>query len=120
MPFAVETVFPLGPYQAAIDTETMDIVDVRHGHRPIILKPNGAEIPTDNFLNPDYAGVSALLGSPAGLNAAYSGNSPIALVHNPLARNKLPIGVLGADEEYVAEDKGDYYELRKVEGIDLQ
>ncbi len=114
LPFAVEAVFPVGPLEVVINRETMETVDTRHGHRLFISKPSGAEVPTDSFLNPDYAGVSAILGSPAGLNAACGSKTPIAVVHNPLAITRLPVGILGADEEYVAEDKGDYYELRDL------
>ena len=114
LPYAVEAVFPVGPLEVVINRETMETVDTRHGHRLFIRKPSGAEVPTDIFLNPDYAGVSGILGSPAGLNAACGFRPPIAVVHNPLATNRLPVGILGADEEYVAEDKGDHYELRDL------
>lgn len=117
MPFAVEAVFPVGPIEVVINRETMETVDTRHGHRLFIRKPSGAEVPTDSFLNPDYAGVSAVLGSPAGLNAACGANAPIVVVHNPLATNRLPVGILGADQEYVAEDNGDHYELRDVNEV---
>lgn len=115
MPFAVETAFPVGPIEVVINRETMESVDVRQAYRPMIKKVTGAEVPTDSFLNPDYAGVSAILGTPAGLNAACGYESPIALVHNPLATSKLPAGILGADKEYVAEDMGDHYELQIVD-----
>lgn len=117
LPFAVEAVFPVGPIEVVINRETMETVDTRHGHRLFIRKPSGAEVPTDSFLNPDYAGVSAVLGSSAGLNAACGAAAPIVVVHNPLATNWLPVGILGADQEYVAEDKGDYYELRDVNEV---
>lgn len=114
LPFAVETAFPVGPIEVVINRETMQAVDQRHAYRPIIKKPNGAEVPTDSFLNPEYASVSAILGTPAGVNAACGIEAPIALVHNPLATNQLPVSILGADEEYVAEDEGDHYELHIV------
>lgn len=112
LPFAVEAVFPVGPIEVVIDRETMERVETRYGHRLSIRKPNGGMVPTDSFLNPDYAGVSAVLGSPAGLNAACGFEIPIVVVHNPFATNPLPIGILGADQEYVAEDKGGHLELR--------
>lgn len=115
LPFAVETAFPVGPVELVINRKTMQEVDKRHAYRPKIINPNSAEVPTDNFLNSDYASVSAVLGSPAGLNAACGRKSPVAIVHNPLAINALPTGILGADEEYIAEDKGDHYELHKVD-----
>jgi hypothetical protein len=114
LPYAVEAVFPVGAIENVINPETMETVETRYGHRWYLRKPSGAEVPTDNFLNPDYAGVSAILGSPAGLNAACGYESPIAVVHNPLAKNPLPIGILKPDQEYVAENKRDHYELRDI------
>lgn len=114
LPFAVEAVFPVGPIEVAINRETMETIDIRHSHRVRIGKPSGAEVRTDSFLNPDYAGVSALLGSSAGLNAVCGNEAPIVVVHNPLAKNPLPVGIFGADQEYVATDMGDYYELRDL------
>lgn len=114
MPFAVEAAFPIGPIEIVFDRETMEAVEQRNVYRPVIQKPNGADVPTDSFLNPDYAGVSAILGTPAGVNAACGDQAPIALVHNPLATNKLPVGILGVDEEYVPEDHGDHYELHCI------
>lgn len=117
LPFAVEAVFPVGPIEVVINRKTMETVDTRHGHRSYIRKPSGAEVPTDSFLNPAYAQVSAVLGSPAGLYAACGASTPIAVVHNPLAKNRLPVGILGADQEYVAEDRGDHYELRDLKEL---
>ncbi|MCO4317334.1 hypothetical protein M8997_009085 [Phyllobacterium sp. 21LDTY02-6] len=113
-PFAVESALPVGPIEIVIDRETGTVIRQSSQHRPTIPKPNGAQVPTDNFLNPDYVSVSAILGTPAGVNAACGDQYPVVVVHNPLAKNKLPVGVLGADEEYVAEDKGDHYELLNI------
>jgi len=123
LPFAVEAAFPIGPIEIVVDRMTMETVEQRHSYRGSIKKPNGADVPTDSFLNPAYSSVSAILGTPAGINAACGDAYPVALVHNPLATNKLPVGILGADEEYVAEDKGDHYELHQVvrrRGPDVQ
>jgi hypothetical protein len=69
-------------------------------------------VPVGNFLDPAYAGVSALLGC----STCYAPNGAleIVVVHNPLARNPLPVGFLGATTEYQAERRGDCYELRPV------
>lgn len=112
MPFAVEAAFPVGPIEIVINRETMEKVDQRYAYRRFIKKPTGAEVPTDCFLNPDYAGVSAILGTPAGVDAACGEVCPVVVVHNPLATNALPVGILGADEDYVAEENGDHYELQ--------
>lgn len=102
-PFALEAAFPFGAIELVIDQATGRLIDQRHVFRASIKNINGADVPTDNFLNPEYSGVSAILGTPAGINAVCGEKAPLALVHNPFAKNKLPIGILGADEEYVAE-----------------
>lgn len=118
-PFALEAAFPFGPIELVIDRATGKQIDQRHVFRASIKNLNGADVPTDNFLNPEYAGVSAILGTPAGINAVCGEEAPIALVHNPLATNKLPIGILGADEEYVAEINEDDIEIRLVTEEDV-
>jgi hypothetical protein len=41
---------------------------------------------------------------------------PLAVVHNPLARIALPRMLLGADKEYVADDEGEFYSVRQLNG----
>lgn len=114
LPYAVEAAFPVGPVEIVVDRETATVTEQRLTYRATIKKPNGAEVPTDSFFNPEYQGVSAILGTPAGINHACGRKAPLALVHNPMAVNKLPVGILGADQEYVAIEVGDAYELYDV------
>lgn len=114
LPFAVEAAFPVGPIEIVFNKHSLEALEQRHSHRPTIKKPTGAEVPTDSFLNSNYEHVSAILGSPAGVNAVCGDKSPIVVVHNPLAVNKLPTQVLGADAEYIAEEKEDSYELVNI------
>ena len=113
-PLIVESAVPVGPIEVVFDRKNLDVVEQRYSHRTVIKKPNGAAVPTDNFLNPDYAGISAVLGSRMDIDGVTNRASPVAVIHNPLARNPIPAGILGADEEYVVDDHGDYYTLRPV------
>ena len=113
-PYAVEAVFPIGPYEIVLDRETLNTSEVRHQYRPAIAKPKtGAEVSTDNFLAPDYEGVSAVIGTNAGINAACGDAWPLVHVHNPNARNPIPKGILGGEEEFFATDMGDFLQLEK-------
>lgn len=114
LPYAVEAAFPVGPIQVIINRDTMETTGQRHSYRRIVKNRNDAEVRTDNFLNPAYSGVSAILGTPAGINTACGQDAPFALVHNPLADNPLPQGLLRVDQEFVAEDHGDHFDLRDV------
>jgi hypothetical protein len=109
-PFAVEAVFPIGPIAFPVIPGGKPDGEAINVPRHVIQKPNGSPVPTDNFLNPRYANVSAIMGCYRREMA--NGELPLTVVHNPLATARLPIGILGAKKEYVAEDKGDHYVVR--------
>jgi type I restriction enzyme S subunit len=112
LPFAVEAVFPVGPLAVRVNRNDGRVVgDGFHTARFTIEKPNGAHVPTDSFLNPEYANVSAILDCSRS-HMCYG--LPLAVVHNTLARVPLPHGLLGADKEYVADDEGKFYSLRRL------
>lgn len=105
-PFSVEAVFPIGPKQAKVNKATGEIGELYQGWRHEIKKPTtGTEIPTDNFLNPDYSHVSALIGC-ASIFHQNNGNTNLPifyLVHNPLADKPLPQGWLPDAIEFQAD-----------------
>jgi hypothetical protein len=112
LPFAVETVFPVGPWAFPVLAEEGCLGDPFRTVRRFVKNHNGSPVATTGFLDPAYARVSALLGCAT----AYAPDDDLGLVvvHNPLARVPLPVGVLGAAVEYVAHDTGDAYELHPV------
>jgi len=120
-PFVLEAVYPIGSPQVhfkKIGCNKKELTKkgmyASHRYRFEINKSNGAKVPTDNFLNSEYKHVSAILGTPADVDTACGAKHPIAVVHNHLAINKLPINILRADEEYITEDKGDdWYEINQ-------
>lgn len=113
-PLIVEAVFPVGPIQIMINTTTANVTDTRHAYRNIIKNTNNSAVKTDVFLSRDFKAVSATLSCTAGINAACGYNYASALVHNPLADNKIPVGIFGVSEEYTAEARNDHYELARV------
>ena len=119
-PFAVEAVFPIGAVAYPIPVDGQPDGDPANVPRYQIPKTNNSSVPTTNFLNPDYANVSALLGcyhKPM-MNHGYQKTETISLtlVHNPLAAIPLARGILGVEKEYVAEVEGDWYTLRQWVG----
>jgi type I restriction enzyme S subunit len=110
LPFAVEAVFPIGPIAFPITPAGEPDGEPRHVPRYTIRKPNGSPVRTDNFLDPRFANVSAIVGY--WKRDMLNGGLHLTLVHNPLATNPLPRGVLGAQKEYVAEPEGDHYVLQ--------
>jgi type I restriction enzyme S subunit len=114
-PLAVEAVFAIGPYQVTLDRKTLEIVDRSHQSRPFVLKDSGVAVPAFTFLDPAYSAISAIWA--LDVDGADDVGSPqaSAVIHNPLAANPLPRGILPADAEYVARRDGDDYLLERRE-----
>lgn len=117
-PYAAEAAFAIGPYAVSIDRETLKTVGEGHQHRPHIRKPNGANVPAYTFLDPAFAGVSAIWAADVDETWVIGNMKPQAIVHNPAAANPVPVGLLPAFNEYVATlVNADEYELRTLAGI---
>jgi type I restriction enzyme S subunit len=104
-PFAVETVFPIGPMAVKFDPQTLEAGDAYQSWREAIVKErSGVSIPTDNFINPDYSHVSALIGCSRiwGEQNRAATLPQLVLVHNPNADNPLPERWLPGVVEYKA------------------
>jgi hypothetical protein len=112
LPIALEAVFPLGPIAVPIERDGKFGETIRT-ERYMIKKQNKADVPTDNFLNPSYMSISAIVSASTVFAPAESLH--LTVVHNPLAKNQLPLGLFGpATSEWTAEEVGDgAFELRK-------
>lgn len=105
LPLAVETVFPVGPLAVVLNVDTHRIEGSRVSERFLIRNANRAAVPTTPFVDPSYAGVSAVFG--CSIDRCAEPGLPAYVVHNPLARVRIPIDVLGATiEEWTAEPTG--------------
>jgi type I restriction enzyme S subunit len=111
MPYAIEATFPVGPIGVPITFDGKIAGDAIRTTRRSIEKQNGVSVPTDNFLDPRYANVGAVLGCN---QKDMLKELSLTVVHNPMARIGLPRGILGANKEYVADDQGDRYLLRPL------
>jgi len=117
-PFAVEAVFPVGPFQLKISRETHEVVERGHQHRPNIINRNQAQVPAYAFLDPRFKPISAIWAVDINGGNVIGNSEPMAVIHNPIALNPIPVGYLPADSEYVAKHcSKDEYLLEK---IDLQ
>lgn len=111
LPFAVAAVFPVGPLTAQFTKGDCSDGEVVRSLCYSIKNRNDKDVPTDNFLNPEYAGISALIG--CSRDHMLDGNLHLIAVHNPLARNPIVPGLLGAETTYLAEeDSEESYILR--------
>lgn len=106
LPWAAESVFPLGPL--AIQGNKLS-----HSPRYSISKKNNKNaVPTDNFLNPDFKNISAIIG--CSRIDMLRNELIFSLVHNNMAENKCPRGSLKATNEYEVSENDDYYLLTKT------
>jgi type I restriction enzyme S subunit len=99
LPFAMEAVLPVGPWAIPVD-DNGRLGKAFRTLRYSIKNPNKSDVATDSFLNPAYAGVSALIG--ASTYSAAAEELQLIVIHNPYARNPLPQGLFGrATTEWV-------------------
>lgn len=110
-PLAVEAAFPIGPIQVTLNSE-LEHVRTEQSIRWSIKNKNDADVPTGNFLDKNYNGISAILGCSRIFDP--EGDLGLVLVHNPNSKNSIPLGLFGNVIEYVASDKGDSYLLEKI------
>jgi len=97
MPFGVESVFPVGPLQYLINRETRRIEGASLSLRFSIVNHNNTAIPTTPFLDPAYAGVSAVFG--CATDRRHGKPLTMHVVHNPLATVPVSHGLFGVDED---------------------
>jgi type I restriction enzyme S subunit len=108
----MEAVFPIGPLGVPITPEGNLDGDAQNIPRFAVRKASGREIETTSFLDSRFANVSAV--AQAYQNEMYRKGLVLSVIHNPLATNPLPNGLLGACAEFVAEVNGDGYSVRGV------
>jgi type I restriction enzyme S subunit len=106
-PYAVEAIFPVGPYQIYLDRHSLKKVSEGHQMRFHIPKPNGSTVPTHTFLDPRYKQISAIWALDLNGASVIGNSEPSALVHNPNAVQPLEQGLLLADDEFIAVKTGD-------------
>lgn len=111
-PRILKAVFPIGNWQITINRRTGAVINQGHHSRHIIKRAKGAEIMTDLFLNPEYAGLSGVLYSRTSVRSVgQKMGEDFVLVHNPLATNKIPHGFLKCGREYIPIENDNGYTL---------
>jgi type I restriction enzyme S subunit len=103
-PYAVEATFAVGPYAVQINPETLEQTGGGHTIRDRIPKPRGKDVPADTFFDPTFRHVSAILAADLDGSAVIGNARPMAVIHNPRARNPVAPGLLPAEWDYVAEE----------------
>jgi hypothetical protein len=107
LPFAVESVFAIGPLAISMDPETRKLGSAFQTVQTSVENRNKAAVPKERFFRGEFSGVSAVLGcyaasgchSPGG-----DGTLPVQVAYNPLALRPIAPGQLGTEaEEWTAD-----------------
>lgn len=115
-PYAVEAALALGPYSYSVDLQSNKIVREGYSERYLIPKSNASTVPASTFLDPRNSMVSAIWAVDFNGTRARFSTEPSAVIHNPLAKNPVPVGFLSSDIEYVSEVEGDFIVLTRRPG----
>ena len=111
-PLSMEAVFPIGPLAVSLTPDGNIDGPAQNVPRFAVRKASGKEIETATFLTQDFVGVSAVI--QAHQRDMHEKNLILSTIHNPLAVNKLPVGLFGVYKEFVAKEHDDGYQIRDV------
>lgn len=107
LPRIVRAVFPIGDLQIVIDIKSSTVVNEKYKYRPNILKKGGSKVSTKIFLDDTYKYLSAVLYSNVDpFNGPWLMGTDYTTVHNPIAANRLPRGLVKRGQEYWSADGG--------------
>jgi hypothetical protein len=109
LPLVMEALFPIGPLGVPITNDGQLDGLAQHTPRFALTKANDREIQTANFLDPLFANVSAVMQGHQ--RDIFERSLILATIHNPLATHPLPVGLFGANKEFIAQQQGDEYEI---------
>ncbi len=112
LPLAMEAVFPVGPLGVPITPQGTLAGDAQHVPRFAVRKTSGIDIQTGNFMDPAFAGISAVLQGHQ--KDVFEKPLVLAEIHNPLAPNALPVHLFGAFKEFVSTEQDGEYQVRNV------
>lgn len=104
-PHIIQALFGIGDPYVTFNKNTNKVIGQGFAHRPFIKKQNQSAVQTQIFLDQKYMGITGIIFSRSGLlNRPKIFGSDIVFIHNPMAKNPLPIGWLGIGKEYFCEN----------------
>jgi len=106
LPLILSAVFPIGEAFVTLETESGETID--QGFRPSFeIGRRGGSISRTAFLDPQFAHVSGIVWSRAGIGNWSRTQRPLTLVHNPLATVPLTTRWSAWDREFVAVENAE-------------
>ncbi len=113
LPLIIRAVSQFGCQYITFNKENFDVIEQGYHYEDSVRKSSGTVIRKNIIANEEYNFISAFLYSCADpFNYPKYLGDDFILIHNPLAKNKLPIGFLNLGYEYYREEnqlkKNDY------------
>ena len=102
IPYVIQAFLPFGPLSLTFNIRTMQVTGRHFERREAVSKRSGTLVSTKPFLEPSFAGVSAIIHS-----AVDAANAPVVLgadffvLHNPMATVRVPIGLFSHWKQFV-------------------
>lgn len=115
-PRILDVLFSIGHPVLQLDRMTGAVKDRYWQYRPNVTKSNKSDVSMNFFDDETHSGISAVIYCNAHLI-----NSPLVpnevgdnfvIVHNPLARNPLPVGFFSFGQEWIKESNGNVVRIR--------
>ena len=104
LPFGVMAFLPFGDPAVTIDKEQRRIVDSYFEYRGDVVKGSGAAVPTNSFLDPQYAGISGVLHSAVYPTAPLELGGDFWFLHNPFATQPVDRRAFSFCRQYFFRD----------------
>lgn len=115
-PYALETVYPVGPLAFHVDLQTHRIGNSFVSERFSIRNANGSPIHTTPFVNPAYSGVSAIIACT--MDRSTEPSLLVDVIHNHFAAVHVPERLFGSKGDEWATDPvgtaGEEIDLRRL------
>jgi hypothetical protein len=114
VPYAIQAVLPFGPYSITFDPITKKTLGQGFQYKAEIPKKSGSTVPTNIFLDLNYALISGLIFSNINpFNYKRVGFHEMSLLNNYLPTNPLERGLFPSIREFIIA-KGDTVSVRQV------
>lgn len=114
LPYGVMACLPFGHPTVTLDGQTRQIIDSYFQYRDQVSKRSGKVVYTNLFLNPEYAGISGVLGSAIYPTDPVEMGCDFWFLHNPLASQPIGKSVFSFCRQYFFQGET----LQRVESND--
>lgn len=120
-PAVVEALLPIGDMVLFINKGNMSVNEITFEYKAHVDKKvegNGTQpIKTDYLVNPEYSHISAIIYSYADITSSIDPKDlgrDFFIIHNPLAKNRLPLGSIKCGIEYDVQNDNSFLRITTI------